>query len=122
MEWTTSFIPEQQIVVFQTHGVANGESSLEMVNSIVKTMSQNKVLRCLIDHSALSSVSGSAVDIYYRPQKLREMGVPPQVKIAEIVLPAHREHFVFLETVFRNRNMQFCIFNDRESAIQWLTE
>lgn len=122
MEWTVSFLSNQQIVVIQTHGVADQTSTLEMVKSIPKTMAQYKSTRLLIDHSAISSVSGSIVDIYNRPQELREIGVPSSVKIAEVVLPAPKEHFAFLETVCRNRGFDFLIFDDRESAIQWLTK
>jgi len=121
MEWTVSFLSNQQIVVIQTHGVADQTSILEMVKIIPKTMAQYKSRRLLIDHSAISSVSGSIVDIYNRPQELREIGVPSSVKIAEVVLHAHKEHFAFLETVCRNRGFDFLIFDDRESAIQWLT-
>lgn len=122
MEWTVSFLSNQQIVVIQTHGVADQTSTLEMVKSIPKTMAQYKSTRLLIDHSAISSVSGSIVDIYNRPQELREIGVPSSVKIAEVVLHDHKKHFAFLETVCRNRGFDFLIFDDRKSAIQWLTK
>ena len=120
MEWTISFLPDQQMVVIQTRGVADETSSVEMAKSISKTMAQHKVMRCLIDHSAISSVSGNTVEIYYHPKRLIEIGVPATVKIAEVVLPAHKEHFDFLETVCRNRGFDFCTFEDRGSAIQWL--
>lgn len=122
MEWTISFLPDQQIVVIQTHGVANETSSLEMAKSISKTMLEYHAMRCIIDHSDISSVSGNVVEIYHRPQELREIGVSSMAKIAEVVLPAHREHFGFLETVCRNRGFDFGIFNNQESAIQWLTK
>jgi hypothetical protein len=120
MEWTISFQSEQQIVVFQTHGVADMKSSFAMAKSIAETMAQYNSLRCLIDHSGVQSVSGTPVDIYYRPQEVRKFGVPQQVKIAEVILPAHKKHFGFLETVFRNRNIQFSVFENKESAICWL--
>jgi hypothetical protein len=122
MEWTISFLPDQQLVIIQTQGVADEAGSREMARSITKTMAQYQVLRCLIDHSALSSVSGSAIEIYDRPQELSEIGVPAKIKIAEVVLPAHQEHFGFLETVCRNRGFYFCVFDNRQSAIQWLTK
>jgi hypothetical protein len=120
MEWTMSFLPDQQTVVIQTQGVADETDSLEMARSIAKTMGQYQAMRCLIDHSAISSVSGTTVGIYDRPQSLREIGIPAKIKIAEVVLPDHQEHFSFLETVCRNRGFSFRIFDDRQSAIQWL--
>ena len=122
MEWTISFLPDQQIVVIQTHGVADEKGSLEMAKIIAKTMAEYKVMRCLIDHSAIDSVSGNVIEIYYRPKELTEIGVPSRVKIAEVVRPVHKEHFGFLEYVCRNYGFDFCVFEDRVSAIQWLTE
>jgi hypothetical protein len=122
MEWTISFLSDQQVVFIKTQGVADETSSLAMAKSIPEAMIEYKAMRCLIDHSAIGSVSGAVVKIYYRPQELREAGVHPMVKIAEVVLPAHKAHFDFLETVCRNRGFDFRIFNDQESAIQWLTK
>ena len=122
MEWTISFLPEKRIVVIKTSGVADETSSKEMAKSILKTMAKHLALRCLIDHTDISSVSGSAVEMYHRPKGLINLGVPFKVKIAEVVLPLHKTHFDFLEIVFRNRGFDFRIFNDRELAIQWLTK
>jgi len=122
MEWTITFLSDQQLVVIQTHGVADEKGSLEMAKIIAKTMAEYKVMRCLIDHSAIDSVSGNAIEIYYRPKELTEIGVPSRVKIAEVVPPAHNKYFDFLETVCRNRGFDFSTFNDREAAIQWLTK
>ena len=122
MEWTISFLPNKKIVVIQTHGVADETSSIEMAKNISKAMARYLTTRCLIDHSAISSVSGRTVEIYYRPNGLIKIGVPFKIKIAEVVLPAHKEHFSFLETVFRNRGFDFHVFYDREAAIEWLTK
>jgi hypothetical protein len=122
VEWTISFLSDKKIVVIQTYGVADETSTVEMAKNISKTMAKHLALRCLIDHSAISSVSGGTVEMYYRPNVLIKIGVPFKIKIAEVVLPAHKKHFGFLETVFRNRGFDFRIFEDRESAIHWLTK
>jgi len=120
MEWSTTFLPDDKIVLIETSGIADEASSVEMAKIIFKSMARHLSLRCLIDHSAISSVSGSAVEIYDRPKRLVKLGLPFEIRIAEVVLPEHREHFRFLETVFRNRGFAFYIFDDRESARQWL--
>jgi hypothetical protein len=122
MEWTVSLLSDQRIVVIQTQGVADETSSLEMAKSLSQIMILYKSTRLLIDHSALHSVSGDTFKVYYRPQEFHEIGVPFKVRLAEVVLPAHKDHFGFLETVCRNRGFNFSIFDDRESAIQWLME
>ena len=122
MEWKISFLSDEQVVVIKTFGIADDASSLEMAKSISQTMMQYNATRCLIDHSALISVTGSSVDIYYRPQGLNNTGITSKIKIAELVNPAHREHFGFLEYVCRNNGFDFRVFETREPAIQWLTK
>ena len=122
MEWKNSFLSDEQIVVITTSGVADEASSLEMAKSISKTMTEYNAKRCLIDHSALLSVSGSSVGIYYRPQGLSQTGISSELKIAEVVNPAHKEHFGFLEYVCRNNGFDFHVFESREPAIQWLAK
>jgi hypothetical protein len=120
MEWTISFLPETRIVVVETKGVADSMGSFEMTKSISREMAKHLATRCLIDHTAITSISGTVSEIYYRPQKVFKLALPFTIKLAEIVLPIHRPHFDFLETVFRNRGFDFRIFDDRESAIKWL--
>jgi hypothetical protein len=120
MEWNSSFLPDEQIVIIRTFGDADEKSSMEMAKSISQTMMQFKAKRCLIDHSALLSVSGSSVDIYYRPQGISQTGISSDVKIAELVNPAHKSHFGFLEYTCRNNGFDFRVFDSRETAIQWL--
>jgi hypothetical protein len=120
MEWKNSFLADDQVVVIETSGDADGKSSMEMAKSISQTMIQYKATRCLIDHSALTSVSGDSADIYYRPQGISRTGIPSGVKIAEVVKEEHKEHFGFLEFVCRNNGFAFKVFESREPAIEWL--
>ena len=122
MEWKNTFLSDEQVVVIKTYGIADEASSLEMAQSISKTMMQYNATRCLIDHSALTAVSGSSEGIYYRPQGISNTGISSKVKIAEVVNPAHKEHFGFLEYVCRTNGFDFRIFESREPAMKWLTQ
>jgi hypothetical protein len=120
MEWTISYEPDHQIVVIQTQGIADEAGSLDMAKSISKSMREYKATRCLIDHRGISSVTGNVIRLYNRPKILRGIGVPNNIKIAQVVLLDHRAHFGFLETVCRNNGFDFCVFNKREPAMEWL--
>jgi len=120
MEWNATFLPEDRIVVIETSGVGDKESSMEMTKSIVKTMMVHRSTRCLVDHSAIESVTGNTFEIYDRPRSFVKLGVPFKIRMAEVVRREHREHFGFLETVCRNRGFVFQLFIDRESALAWL--
>lgn len=122
MEWTTSFLSAEKIVLIETSGCADATGSLEMANNIRKEMMKYKSFRCVIDHRKITSVSGKAVEIYDRPRKFLGIRIPINVKIAEVVLPEHKEFFRFLETVCLNRGFSFKIFDSREAAIAWLLE
>jgi hypothetical protein len=123
MEWTISLLSESQVLLVETKGQADESGSFQMSRVISKAMREHRVTRCLIDHSAISSFSGDAIKMYHRSKELHKSGtIPYQVKIAEVVHPNHRANFDFLETVFRNNGFDFSAFDDRESAIRWLTQ
>jgi len=122
MEWTSSLLSAEKIVLIETSGCADEAGSLEMAKNIRKMMFKHKSFRCIVDHSKITSVTGKAVEIYNRPRKLFGIKIPFKVKIAEVVLPEHKEFFRFLETVCLNRGFSFKIFDSRESAIAWLLE
>jgi hypothetical protein len=122
MEWAISFLSDTHIVVVKTEGVASEATSLDMAKSIGKAMLQYKSVRCLIDHSAIKSVTGSIAKTYHRPEELNEIGVPRNIKVAEVTPPEHKEHFNFFETVCRNRGFDFSVFENREAAMEWLTK
>lgn len=117
MEWTTSFLSAEKIVLIETSGCADAAGSLEMANNIRNEMMKYKSFKCIIDHRKITTVTGKAVEIYDRPRKFLGIKIPIKVKIAEVVSPEHKEFFRFLETVCLNRGYSFKIFYSRESAI-----
>jgi hypothetical protein len=121
MEWVITFLAEQKVVLSETQGVADEAGSLKMALDIFKTMQEHGALLCLVDHRSVHAVSSNITQVYYRPRALRRAGIPPNVKIAEVVLPAHEKHFAFFETVCFNNGLNLRTFKDRESALQWLT-
>jgi hypothetical protein len=121
MEWSISFLPDAHIIVVQTEGIVNESDTLNMAKDVKKAMVQYKASGCLIDHSSIKSVTGSIVKTYYRPEELSGMGVPRNIRIAVVAPQEHKGHFNFLETVCRNRGFDFSLFENRETAIEWLT-
>ncbi len=120
MEWTITIKEDDQYAEIVTSGVADRNGSIEMAKGIGIAMSEKKLTRALIDHSNIVSVSGGALNVYQRPKQFRDMGVINWLNIAEIVRPEHANFFGFLETVCVNSGFGFAIFNDRESALEWL--
>lgn len=122
MEWIITLNEEGQYAEVVTKGIADKYGSLAMVKAISAALSSTKIKRVLIDHTHISEVSGGIVDIYYRPDELKEIGVPHNIMVAEIVKSEHRGFFDFLETVCVNRGYSFSVFDDKRAAVEWLLE
>ena len=93
---------------------------MDMAVAIAMTLGKTKIKKILIDHRNIQSVSGGTIDVFDRPKQLNDIGVVYGIKVAEVVKPEHKEFFDFLEVVCVNRSYQFSIFNDQESALEWL--
>jgi hypothetical protein len=120
MEWTIRIGEERQYVEIVTSGIADKGGSLDMAKAIALALSTYKIKKILVDHGNIYSVLGNAIDVYSRPKQFQEFGVIHGIKVAEVIKPEHKEFFKFLETVCVNRGYTFSIFNDKETALEWL--
>ena len=121
MEWEISLNQKDGYLDVVTSGLADKDGSLAMVRAIFGAMQADRITKILIDHRNIKNVIGNTCDIYTRPETFRQIGVPQQIKIAEIIRPEHAEHFQFFETVCRNRGFQLSIFQKKDAAVSWLT-
>ena len=120
MEWTITSNEEEQYAEIVTSGVADKDRSLAMARVISTTLKKIKITRILIDHRNISMVSGSAIEIYYRPKELKEIGMIQKIKVAEAVKEEQKAFFKFFETVCVNSGYRFSTFYDRKPAIERL--
>ena len=120
MEVAISYLPEDQIVVVKTHGDADAKSSSEMVQSIMLAMKEHRSIRCLLDHTEINFISGKTIEVFNRAEEIKNTGMPLNVKLAAVIPEKFKDHFRFLETVCVNRGISFQVFNQKESAVNWL--
>ncbi len=120
MKWTITIDDTQNCAVVVTSGTADSEGSLNMGKAIGSFMRKHMCTKLLIDHSNIESVTGEIIEIYNRPEELKETGIIPGIMVAEVVKPEHKEFFSFLETVCVNRGFLFSTFNNRNAALDWL--
>jgi hypothetical protein len=113
---------DQKYIEFITIGVIDKDISLEMAKTISGCMRHNKITKALIDHRSATIIAGTTVDIYERPKIFRLIGMILGIRIAELINPAHLDHFQFLETVCINQGFKFSVFYDKSKALQWLLE
>ncbi len=120
MEFIISYIEEDQIVVVKTHGDADAKSSSEMVKRIMMAMKEHHSIRCLLDHTDIHFVSGKTIEVFNRPEEIKNTGMPLNVKLAAVTPESYKEHFSFLETVCNNRGISYRVFSNITSATNWL--
>jgi len=120
MEVNISHLAEDQIVLVKTRGDADAKSSSEMVKSIMLAMKEHQSIRCLLDHTDIHFVSGKTMEIFNRPEEIKSTGMPLNVKLAAVIPEHYKEHFRFLETVCTNRGINYRVFEQCVSAINWL--
>jgi hypothetical protein len=120
MEWAITLNEENQYAEIVTGGVADRQGSLEMAKEISMILSEKGIKKLLIDHRNIRAVSGGTVEIYQRSIELKETGVIPGIKVAEVVKADFKAFFRFLETVCVNRGFLFSTFYDKNSALKWL--
>jgi hypothetical protein len=120
MEVNITYVPEDQMVIVKTFGDADAQSSGEMIKSIFMTMQKHKCFRCLLDHTEIHFVSGKTLEVFNRPEQMKNTGMPLNVKLAAVIPPLYKDHFCFLETVCLNRGISYRVFENRNSAINWL--
>ena len=120
MEVDISYLAEDQIVVVKTHGDADAKSSSEMVKSIMLAMKEHHSIRCLLDHTEIHFVAGKTVEVFNRPEEIKNTGMPLNVKLAAVIPDRYKEHFSFLETVCTNRGISYRAFGNEKSAKNWL--
>jgi hypothetical protein len=120
MEWTITINEENQYIEVVTSGIADSNGSLDMAKAIPLAISNYKIKKILINHSNVTSVSGKVADVYSRQNQFQDIGVARGIKIAEVVKPEHKDFFKFFELVCVNRGFSFSVFNEKESALDWL--
>lgn len=122
METSIKLDPKTGITCVKTSGEADAASSGGMIGPIVAFMRQHSSLRCLIDHTDLTIVTGKTIEIYRRPLEMHKSGMPFDVRIAAVIQKAYEHHFSFLETVSVNNGLSYKVFYDLEEAKAWLLE
>lgn len=120
MEWDIIIHEEPRYLEIITRGNANKDGSLAMAQAVANEMRSHRLTRALIDHRKIETVEGVTIDIYDRPRMFRLIGMIFNIKIAEIIKPAHIEHFKFFETVCVNQGYEFSMFQEKEKAEKWL--
>jgi hypothetical protein len=123
MPWTFETRDAGQLLEVTFQGTSDAEQLRAATFEIVDTLLSQGILRLVLNcHDAHFNVP--TVNVYQLPELYDAKGLSRQVRAA-VVKPHdgyHLEIFEFYEDVCRNRGYFVMLFDDADSARQWLRE
>jgi hypothetical protein len=122
MKWQMSFNEKENILFVKTLGVLDMETTKALIKECLEVIEQQNCRRCLVDNSEIESLNIGTIDIYSIPKLHAELGVPRNLRIAEVTSKNDERDFDFYETVCRNNGYSVSVYFDVESALQWLKQ
>ena len=121
MKWEMSFNEKENILFVKIHGTMDTAPHKALIKECLEVIEKQNCRRCLIDNSEIESQNISTFDIYSMPKLYDALGVPRNLRMAEVASKKDERDFHFYETVCRNNGYYLVsVFFDVESALQWL--
>lgn len=120
MPWEMSLDEANKILYVKTRGVLTAQDATEMRNEGAAIIKQQKLIRCLLDHSNLDDYVLQTLEIYNLPSRYRKLGISHAVKLAVIAQEKLRANIKFFEDVCRNNGYQVSMFFSEAEAVAWL--
>ena len=120
MKWTITYDDVEKMVTLKTEGVFDKQSNLEQRKDLIEAVKKHNPRACLLDHSLITSVEVTALDIFEMPRAYAEAGVAGTFRLAVVGPESFRKTGEFFETVSRNFGYTVSLFGDIDSAKKWL--
>ena len=117
MKWEFLFDENENILFAKIHGVLNMADNTVMIKESLEPIEKRKCHRLLVDYIEIESQEIGTFDIYSIPKLFTELGVPRNLRIADVMPKIYGKDFGFFETVCRNSGYFVSIFLDVESAL-----
>lgn len=122
MPWKISYLEELKIIKTVYTDPIRLEELMEAVQANIK-LAKEKQTHLFLGDSTAQSQSGSTMDIYQLGQFIESLNVDLNFKEAMVAPKGHGkvvEDLHFYETVTNNRMIRVRLFQDIETAIEWL--
>lgn len=110
------------LVIRVTGTIANGDQATEKAMKVIDLGVEAKAARVLLDERALS-ISVDVLEIIHVAEALEERGVQSYGgRMACLFNPDFRDIYRVYETAYKNRSMNYRLFEDTDRAMVWLKE
>ena len=114
------YIEDKDIVLLRTSGTYELEKEVETLKKMATKLKEHNCNRCIFDHRE-TNVIARTVESYERPAIYEDLWGDRTISAA-IVFRELNDDSQFLENVCRNRGWNVRIFDDYDTAIDWLSE
>jgi len=123
MAWNARYLPDEKIVLFGATGTMSSNDAAEQTKEAARLIKENETNFVLCDYSRVETEI-PVVDLYSLPQLFLELGLSRSMKAAMVVPETgHRyEDYVFFENRSRNEGFNVKLFNDVQTAKEWLAQ
>jgi hypothetical protein len=123
MPWTLEFTDEGKTVKVAYRGAFSPDELRAATHEILAAMLERKTTRALLDcYEAHMDVP--VINVYQLPDLYESRGITRHTRAA-VILPKDKyrlDIYEFYEDVCRNRGYNVKLFEDRETAWDWLQE
>jgi hypothetical protein len=122
MKWEFFFNEKENVLSVKTYGIYDLTTKMELMKECLAVIEKKNCRQCLIDNSEIKSTRIEFMEIYSMPEKFTKLGMPRNLRIAEVYSAKHKKDFNFLEVICHNNGYWLSVFSDVESALRWLKQ
>ena len=112
------YLQEDEILMIHTSNTYIMDSENDLLKEIVSKANDYNCKRFFVDLRS-TQVTFRTITTFFRPNLFEELGFERSWKGA-LVFEALSKEAMFYETVFQNRGWQMMVFDDSDSAMNWL--
>jgi hypothetical protein len=123
MAWTVEYLAGKEMILLVVTGEIVDEDTSEKVAETIRLLGEHHSRLVLVDCSA-AVTNASLPSLYRLPDYATELGAPWNFLTAVVVSKTRfrMEAFEFFGLVCRNAGYDVRLFEDRESAEEWLLQ
>lgn len=118
LEMEFKHLNSSNIVLCNVSGLYEFTSNTQLLEKLVQELSKHQSKKCLIDYRSADVILNVTVS-FNRPNKFKELGIDNNTKGAVVFKKLTKES-LFYENVCQNRGWNMRVFDNYETAMDWL--
>jgi hypothetical protein len=120
MEFEVSQSEDRPYLIVTAFEALTADIQRRMMQAVAERMAEQGIKAVLVDVSSVRNVATVHENFNFANYEANQLDFPRHSRVAILVDPDDHSHN-FIETVFQNAGYSCRIFQDEDSAIEWLT-